>query len=246
VTLVFFLKIFEFQDLNENNVSRSVSLALTPTIYFFNFLNYTDTASLMLMTMAFYYNLVSSRKRLFLCSVMAVLVRQNNIVWLGYLALYRTILDHKELFSNNKTFISHISGVVKALLSNKTYIIKQFKYQLALLIVFFGYLNKYNHGRLVFGDVDNHTVIFHPTQIVYFGLFACINLPLTLSEFFLAGWTVLKRIYYSRQAMSTFLFLLSASIILVDQYTYENFNSVSYINSSYQTTGTMFSIFIKT
>jgi alpha-1,2-glucosyltransferase len=227
-------------------VSRSVSLALTPTIYFFNFLNYTDSLSLMLMTMAYYYNLINSRKRLFLCSMLAVMVRQNNIVWLGYLALYRTTLDHKELFSNNKTFISHITGIAKALLSNKTYLVKQFKYQLALLIVFFGYLKKFNNGRLVFGDVENHTVTFHPTQILYFGLFACINLPLTLSEFFLAGRTVLQRIYYSRHALSTFLFLLSASIILVDQYTYANSNPVSCINLSCQTTDTTSFIFTKT
>jgi hypothetical protein len=198
-------------------VSRSVSLALTPTIYFFNFLNYTDSLSLMLMTMAYYYNLINSRKRLFLCSMLAVMVRQNNIVWLGYLALYRTTLDHKELFSNNKTFISHITGIAKALLSNKTYLVKQF-----------------------------HTVTFHPTQILYFGLFACINLPLTLSEFFLAGRTVLQRIYYSRHALSTFLFLLSASIILVDQYTYANSNPVSCINLSCQTTDTTSFIFTKT
>jgi hypothetical protein len=153
-------------------VSRSVSLALTPTIYFFNFLNYTDSLSLMLMTMAYYYNLINSRKRLFLCSMLAVMVRQNNIVWLGYLALYRTTLDHKELFSNNKTFISHITGIAKALLSNKTYLVKQFKYQLALLIVFFGYLKKFNNGRLVFGDVENHTVTFHHLLSVNFSWLA--------------------------------------------------------------------------
>lgn len=196
-----------------------MALALTPTIYFFNFLNYTDTASLMLMTMAFYYNLVNSRKRLLLCSLFGLIVRQNNIVWLGYLALYRLVLDHNEIFCNNRTFISHLFGIVKTVLGNKTYIAKQFKYQLALLVGFFIYLKKYNGGRLVFGDVENHAVSFHPTQILYFAVFACINLPLNPRELFLTCWTVLRRIYYSKHAMSTFLFILAASIVMVDQYT---------------------------
>lgn len=197
-----------------------MTLALTPTIYFFNFLEYTDAASLTLMTMAFYYNLVNSRKRLLLCSLLGVLVRQNNIVWLGYLAAYRLVLDHKEIFGNNRTFISHIWAILKTVLSNKSYIAKQFKYQIALLVGFFLYLKQYNQGRLVFGDVENHAVSFHPTQILYFATFACLNLPLNPQELFVTAWKVLQRIYYSKHAMSTFLFLLSASIVLVDQYTY--------------------------
>lgn len=217
--MVFFLKIFEFQDLSENNLSRSLALALTPTIFFFNFLNYTDTASLMFMTMAFYYNLVNSRKRLFLCSLAGVLIRQNNIVWIGYLVAYRLVSDNKEIFGNNRTFINHILAIVKTILSNKTYILKQFKYQMLLVVGFYAYIKKYNEGRLVFGDVENHVVSFHPTQILYFGMFACLNLPLNLREIFITSWTLLRRIYYSRHAMSTFLFILAASIIMVDQYT---------------------------
>lgn len=219
ITLLFFLKVFEEKDMNENNPTRSLALALTPTIYFFNFLNYTDSASLMFMTMAFYYNLTNSRKRLLLCSIFGVLIRQNNVVWLGYLACYRLITDKRETFSNNRTFISHIYNIVKTVLSSKTYIIKTFKYQILLLIGFYIYIRKYNNGRLVFGDVENHVVSFHPTQIFYFSLFACVNLPLNLREISSTVITLLKRIYYSRHALSTFLFLVAGSLVLIDKYT---------------------------
>lgn len=155
-----------------------------------------------------------------LCSIFGVFVRQNNIVWLGYLACYRLISDKRETFSNNQTFINHIYQIVRTVLSNKTYILKTFKYQMLLLLGFYLYIRRYNHGRLVFGDVENHTVGFHPTQIVYFSLFACINLPLNVREIYITLVAAFKRMFYSRHALSTFLFLVSASIILVDRYTY--------------------------
>lgn len=72
-------------------MSRSLNLALTPTIFFFNFLDYTDSASLALITMAFYYCLTGSMWRMGICSLFAVYVRQNNIIWSMYLLMYRIV-----------------------------------------------------------------------------------------------------------------------------------------------------------
>ena len=91
IFLIFLTKIYEFKDPNTNNSSRALNLALTPTIYFFNFLDYTDTLSLCLITMAFYYNMVKSNKRLALTSLLSLYVRQNNIIWLVYLMLYKIL-----------------------------------------------------------------------------------------------------------------------------------------------------------
>lgn len=225
-------------DLNQNNTSRSINLMLTPTLFFFNFLAYTDALSLMLMTMAFYYNLVNSRKRLFLFSMLSVFVRQNNIIWLGYLACYRIVLDQKQLFGNDRSILSHAITLVKTILTKKVYILKQFKYQLFLLTLFIGYLYKFNNGRLLFGDVTNHPVSFNPTQILYFALFATLNLPLTIREFLFTWTNVIRRLYYSRHALSTWLFLLSISIVFVDIYTYTFRNSALSIPLLCQTTDT--------
>ena len=82
-------------DHNKNNLSRSINLVLTPTIYFYNFLNYTDMASLALISIAFYYNLVKSSWRLCIVSIMSVYIRQNNILWILYLFLYRIVTDYE-------------------------------------------------------------------------------------------------------------------------------------------------------
>ena len=213
------MKTFEYNDINANNLTRSLSLALTPTILFFNFLMYTDSLSLMFITMAFYYNLTNSRKRLFLCSLGALLTRQNNIVWMAYLVAYRIIVDKNKLFVSNRTVFTHIFTMVKIVFTQKAYFIKQFKYQVLLVIGSVLFVRKYNNGKLVFGDADNHQVSFHPTQILYLSMFLVLNLPLTFNEYITNFSTVVRRILHSRHALSTYLFLLSLSLILVDKYT---------------------------
>lgn len=60
IFVVYALKIFDFMEICQNNLTRALNLALTPTIYFFNFLDYTDSASISLITVMFYYNLTKS------------------------------------------------------------------------------------------------------------------------------------------------------------------------------------------
>lgn len=60
IFVVYALKIFDFNEGCPNNLTRALNLALTPTIYFFNFLDYTDAASISLITVMFYYNLTKS------------------------------------------------------------------------------------------------------------------------------------------------------------------------------------------
>lgn len=60
IFVVYALKIFDFMEICPNNLSRALNLALTPTIFFFNFLDYTDAASISLVTVMFYYNLTKS------------------------------------------------------------------------------------------------------------------------------------------------------------------------------------------
>ena len=60
IFVVYALKIYDFNEIKPNNISRALNLALTPTIFFFNFLDYTDSASISLVTAMFYYSMVGS------------------------------------------------------------------------------------------------------------------------------------------------------------------------------------------
>lgn len=91
VFLVYVLKIYDFLESTPANLTRSLNLALSPTIYFFNFLDYTDSASLSALAAMFYYNLIKSEWRLGLVSLTAIVIRQNNVIWILYLIIYQVI-----------------------------------------------------------------------------------------------------------------------------------------------------------
>lgn len=152
IFLIFITKIYEFKDPNTNNSSRALNLALTPTIYFFNFMDYTDTLSVTLITMAFYYNMVKSNNRLALTSLLALYVRQNNIIWIGFLMVYKILTEYKKLMFSPKPFVSHVFTIIRVVWNHKWEVINQVKLQLLTIVVFFGYLRIFNEGHFVFGD----------------------------------------------------------------------------------------------
>lgn len=151
--LVFSMKIFQFMDHNKNNMSRSLNLALTPTLYFFFFLDYTDIASLSFITMAFYYCLVGSAWRMGICSLFAVYARQNNIIWCAYLLMYRIVSVYSASVMNIRgNVLMSVVSFTKLMLVNFKDIIRTNYVQISVFPIFGWYLYKYNNGRLVFGD----------------------------------------------------------------------------------------------
>lgn len=62
-------------------------------------------------------------------------------------------------------------------------------------------------------------MVFHPNQLLYLSLFCIANFPITLGEYLSSIGNFFQRIYISRHALAAYLFLLSLSIILVDQFT---------------------------
>lgn len=151
--LVFVIKIYEFSDHNLNNLTRTLNLALTPTIVFFNFLDYTDSASLALITMAFYYCLVGSAWRMGLSSLLAVYVRQNNIIWCVYLLLYRVVTTYSvSIAAIRGNIIRSVVSFIKLMLVNSKNIIYNNYVQIMIFPIFIWYLHRYNDGKLVFGD----------------------------------------------------------------------------------------------
>ena len=215
---VFAMKIYDFQDYNRNNLMRSLNLAISPTLFFFNFLDYTDSVSLTLITMSYYYCLVGSIWRMGFCSLLAVYVRQNNIIWAVYLLLYRIIADHAPAISSiHGNFVKSIFAFIKVLVLNRSQIIRKNMGQILIFPIFWAYIYYYNGGRLLFGDHDNHRPAFHPTQLLYLSLFLFLNLPMTLSDYVHSVKETFNRLYYSRHAFAAYLFLLSACLVIVDK-----------------------------
>jgi alpha-1,2-glucosyltransferase len=167
----------------------------------------------------FYYNLTKSEWRLGLVSLVAVFIRQNNIIWILYLIIYRVLADHKKVILAPKSLPAHLLAIIRIFLTNKMLILKQSKFQISAIALFALYAYLFNGGRLVFGDHAHHKMTFHPNQLLYLSLFCIVNLPITLGEYLSSIGNFFQRIYISRHALAAYLFLLSLSIVLVDQFT---------------------------
>eukprot|EP00919_Chromeraceae_sp_WS-2016_P047102 GHVR01111682.1.p1 GENE.GHVR01111682.1~~GHVR01111682.1.p1 ORF type:complete len:329 (-),score=-31.56 GHVR01111682.1:74-1060(-) len=217
---VFVLKIYEFQDNGINNISRTFNLIITPTIFFFNFLDYTDPASIALIVMAYYYNLVNSQWRLSLCSLLAIYVRQNNIIWILYLMIYKVLNEYNKQINVPRSFFNHFFNIIKIVFNHKVQIIIQQKLQFLVLISVWLYLKYYNEGNFVFGDHQSHKLTFHPTQLMYLSVFCFINIPLNIKEYISTSYNMVQKIYYSRHALASYLLILSISIVIVDQFSF--------------------------
>lgn len=180
IFVVYALKIFDFNDICPNNLTRALNLALTPTIYFFNFLDYTDAASVSLIAVMYYYNLTKSEWRLGFVSLLAMFVRQNNLIWILYLIIYRVLSDHRKQILVPKSLPSHFLTILKIFFTNKWQILRQSRFQIGVVALFLAFIRVYNKGHLVFGDHTHHKLTFHPNQLLYLSVFCLVNLPITI------------------------------------------------------------------
>lgn len=213
IFVVYVLKIYDLIEVCPNNLSRALNLALTPTIYFFNFLDYTDSASITLIAVMFYYNLSKSEWRLGFVSLVAVFIRQNNIIWILYLIIYRVLTDNKKIILVPNSLPGHFVTILKIFFNNKWQILAQCRFQILVIVSFMAYLKIFNNGNYVFGDHTHHVMTFHPNQLLYLSLFCFFNLPITLGEYINSIGAFFQRIYISRHSLASYLFLLSVSII---------------------------------
>jgi alpha-1,2-glucosyltransferase len=150
---------------------------------------------------------------------LAIFVRQNNLIWILYLIIYRVLSDHKKQILVPKSLPSHFITIIKILLTNKWQILRQCRFQIAVVVLFLGFIRVYNNGQLVFGDHSHHQLTFHPNQLLYLSLFCLLNIPITIGEYANSLYTFFQRIYISRHSLASYLFVLSISIVLVDKYT---------------------------
>ena len=146
-------------------------------------------------------------------------MRQNNLIWILYLIIYRVLSENKKQILVPKSIPSHFITIFKIFFTHKWHILNQNKLQILVVAMFIGFIKFYNNGQLVFGDHSHHQLTFHPSQLMYLSLFCFCNLPITIGEYVSSINKFFQRIYISRHSLATYLFLLSISIILVDKYT---------------------------
>lgn len=85
---------------------ESVSLALLPPLYFFSHLYYTDVLSVTMVLAMIYFAMQGKNNWGALMACLAVLMRQTNIVWVGFVlgaqvidfVLSSTLADRKQRY----------------------------------------------------------------------------------------------------------------------------------------------------
>ncbi|KAH3764084.1 Alpha-1,2-glucosyltransferase ALG10-A [Pelomyxa schiedti] len=159
-------------------VPKVLSCCLFPPLFFFNFLYYTDTGSILFVCLSYLFSLKEAYLMSAIIGALAVFFRQNNIIWVVFIAGEACIR-----ISHEKELLPFFMWAVK----NIPEIVKKF-WAHALLGVAFAAFVVIN-GGIVVGDRSHHVVAFHFAQFLYFSLIAAVTLiPSTL---FLVDWSTL-------------------------------------------------------
>ncbi|XP_058118003.1 putative Dol-P-Glc:Glc(2)Man(9)GlcNAc(2)-PP-Dol alpha-1,2-glucosyltransferase [Anopheles ziemanni] len=183
VVLIFLIRRnFINRKTNTDLLLETASLALLPPLYFFSHLYYTDVLS---VTAVLLLLLASERRRhnwAALWGFFAVLMRQTNIVWVGFVCGSRA-LDMLLARGNVKQMLLSPSRMIHLVGD----IIDRF-WAYALVMAGFVAFLVFN-GSIVIGDKSAHEAAIHLPQLLYFVVFfAAFSSSLVLP----AGVTILK------------------------------------------------------
>jgi alpha-1,2-glucosyltransferase len=151
-----------------NSIRKTLLYYFFPTLFSFYFLVYTDLMSMFFVILAYYLLIKNRPTESGIAILVAILIRQNNIVWLGMLMMY-PILDLLQAVSW-KTLYEEKTLAIKWYIKNHyMYIIN------CILFLAFVIINK---GIIIY-DRESHPLIPHLTN-VYFILFISFFLFLPL------------------------------------------------------------------
>lgn len=147
---------------NNHANTKLLQLTFVPATFIFMFLIYTDVMSMMFVLLAFYLATTKRYVSSGLTGILSMLIRQNNIIWVGFIFLYIFFLEYKTM--RIKEFLNH-----------------NWSYLLAFsLFILFVMINK----GLSRGDFDKYPLSFHLGNIFYLlFLFFFIFLPLNIANF---------------------------------------------------------------
>lgn len=169
------------------NWDAAIEQCLFPASFFFHFLYYTDSGSVFWVLVS----LLTAKKRNYsiaaLCSFIAMLYRQTNVVWmlfimgLSILSLREERLAvtqrHEDIKTKNGNkiceesyFYKEIYDFLLFILVNFSLIFKKLWGFLVNGVLFGGFL--YWNNGIVIGDKLNHVVAVHIPQLYYFSVFS--------------------------------------------------------------------------
>lgn len=160
-----------------NNLINAFAITLFPLNYFFQYLYYTDIGSTYFCLLAYYYNLKSKHYLTCLFSLIAIIYRQTNIIWLiFYLFLYfideidKFIVKKSKKQQNSKNQISSLlqlaiqkNGYVNEKLLNFNFYLKFIKQDLILTF------------KNIFEIINLATLIPYVLIVFLFALFIYVN-----------------------------------------------------------------------
>uniref|UniRef100_T1IQU4 Dol-P-Glc:Glc(2)Man(9)GlcNAc(2)-PP-Dol alpha-1,2-glucosyltransferase n=1 Tax=Strigamia maritima TaxID=126957 RepID=T1IQU4_STRMM len=162
-----------------------LNLALLPVLYFFTFLYYTDVASTFFVLLMYLFHLHNHPNMSAVIGLLAVIIRQTNIIWVAFLALqtgFNAIVPHlridkKENRMDIKTTPRYLTIIIRNLFSIFAHHRKRVPYLcrellescagyifVGVIFLFFVHQNK----GIVVGDRDAHQVVLHVPQVLYF------------------------------------------------------------------------------
>ncbi|XP_063615213.1 putative Dol-P-Glc:Glc(2)Man(9)GlcNAc(2)-PP-Dol alpha-1,2-glucosyltransferase [Penaeus indicus] len=165
----------------------AVNLSLLPVLYWFTFLYYTDVLSTLVVMVMILLHLHQAPTMAAAMGVVAVMMRQTNIIWVGFLCVLigAETLGARVLKGPINT-LSDVKSVLRKLKKTATkpyrlaevladVVVDSFCY--VLVLIAFSVFVSYN-GSIVLGDRSAHEATVHLPQLGYFCLFFLIfSLP---------------------------------------------------------------------
>ena len=163
ISFINILILFLFKN---GNMFFILLISFLPIYYFYNFLYYTDTYSILFLII-YYFLMLKNIKNdilILLTSCLAVLMRQNNIIWINLFPLSDVI----KMLKNSK---------FKELLNDSLNIMKKYITILIVDICFIIFFIK-NGYSVVLGDKSHHEICCHLAQINHLLIFTLFFFPI--------------------------------------------------------------------
>lgn len=154
------------QKINKKEIYvKTLQYFFFPILFIFFFLVYNDVTSLLLVLLSFYFVLKKRYQTAGLTGFLSILIRQNNIIWLGFFCLYIFLEEYKFRFSR-KSLVGFLKDI------------PVFIFSLVYVIIFV-----IVNGNPAMAEPDLNPMAFH-FENVFFILFLhfFLFLPLNLNN----------------------------------------------------------------
>nr|CCA22902.1 alpha1 putative [Albugo laibachii Nc14] len=213
---------------SEQHVLLHSAVLLTfPVLFFCTFLFYTEVGSMYFVLLMYYLaecvDFEKQKRAGFtflpsaLCGALAVFFRQNNIIWVGFVAgttLVRFLeAEHASfIYSSSDAVLSRAIRVAHAEIFSLLIYLWPFAGVIICFIVFV-----LQNGSIVLGDKSNHEMSFHAAQLLYFtfAIASGFSTSLFLSGHLYQFWCFISNQCSTRTKIYRTTAILSIALIVI-------------------------------